>query len=464
MIAEQVNHYNAVNVWSSSGLSAWDYVKGGSQCVQVVDTGIDPCHPDLKNNLWTNPGEISFNNIDDDNNGYVDDIHGWNFADDTGDLAISGDGSHGMHCTGTVAADTGNDIGVAGVAGGNVGCGQKGALIMVAVMFGVSTIEGSEEALIYAADEGCRISSNSWGLINPLSSASQYASVMAAQKQAIEYFRFRHKDPGGGIPVFAAGNDGTNDFHYPARDPNAYAVASAGLVTNAACANYYATADYTRISSFSNYGDWIDISAPGHCIYSLLADGGYGFLSGTSMATPMVAGGFALLLSFCPGLNDTDYQDAMRDTAIPLLGVGATRGGSGRMNVMGAITALKDKFPECESSYVIDSDNNKECTAADPPDCQVDYGCTSTARLEWRSDRYPSETSFDFYPDLMDSRMEPSCPCTQIRRGFAGQFPNNYQAPTQSYTITNVCPGTWTLRIRDAYGDGALKLELTGKK
>ena len=150
-------HYDTIKLEA-----AWDVTTGSPDvAVMVVDSGIDIEHPDLKNNVWRNEGEICGNGIDDDNNGYVDDCHGYNHADDTG-TDLLGNHWHGSHCGGTIAADNNNGVGVAGVAGGD-GSANSGAKLMISVGFGKTAVDGFAEALVYGADMGAQISSNSWG-------------------------------------------------------------------------------------------------------------------------------------------------------------------------------------------------------------------------------------------------------------------------------------------------------------
>ena len=151
------DHYDAINLFE-----AWDVTKGSADVVvQVLDTGIDMSHPDLKMNIWRNEGEICGNGVDDDDNGYVDDCHGYNHADDTGTDLVSSNW-HGSHCGGTIAADSNNGVGVAGVAGGD-GSENSGVKLMISVGFGDTAVKGFGEALTYGADMGAQISSNSWG-------------------------------------------------------------------------------------------------------------------------------------------------------------------------------------------------------------------------------------------------------------------------------------------------------------
>ena len=137
-------HYPAINLFE-----AWDIERGNPNVVvQVLDSGIDMAHPDLQMNIWRNVDEICGNGLDDDGNGYVDDCHGYNHADDRGDDLLGGSW-HGTHCGGTIAADTDNGIGVAGVAGGTPT--SPGVQLMISVGFGDTTTGGFAEALVYGS-------------------------------------------------------------------------------------------------------------------------------------------------------------------------------------------------------------------------------------------------------------------------------------------------------------------------
>ena len=153
-------------------------------------------HPDLQNNKWMNPDEICGNGIDDDGNGYVDDCQGYNHVDDSG-TNLGGHDSHGTHCAGTIAADSDNSVGVAGIAGGK-GASRPGVSLMINMCFGVDSQSGFASALVYGADNGAHISSNSWGY----AVAGVYDPAIL---EAIDYAVDK-----GVTVVFAAGNDGSD--------------------------------------------------------------------------------------------------------------------------------------------------------------------------------------------------------------------------------------------------------------
>jgi len=274
--------------------SAWKINAGTPNViVDVVDEGVDYKHEDLAANMWVNLAELNgLPGVDDDGNGYVDDIHGYNFGDNS---SVISPGDHGSHTSGTIAAVNNNGKGVCGIAGGS-GNGD-GVRIMSSEIFGTNGADGAgtAAAIVYGANNGAVISQNSWGYTVP-------GVYDQAVLDAIDYFT---KEAGrdvngnqvgpmnGGVVIFAAGNDNNNDLYYPGYYPSCIAVG--------------ATSVFDNKSSFSNYGDWVDISAPGgdddvdgsshQMIASTIANNGYGYMEGTSMATPHVSGVAALIVS-----------------------------------------------------------------------------------------------------------------------------------------------------------------------
>lgn len=333
-------------------IQAWGIETGKSDViVAVTDGGIQVDHPDLAANMWVNTDEISGNNIDDDNNGYVDDINGYGFGDDTGFIAPN---SHGTHVGGTVAATTNNGIGVAGVAGGS-GVGD-GARLMSCAAFGANDTGGFAETYVYAADNGAVISQNSWGY--------QFPDVFEqAVLDGIDYFiaeagrdEFGNQvgPMNGGIVIFAAGNDDLDDEWYPGFYEPTLAVA--------------ATTHNDTKAYYSNFGTWVDISAPGgetinvaqQGIASTVTNGAYGFFQGTSMACPHVSGAAALIVSKYggPGFTPTmlrarlvqtaDNIDALNPDYAGLLG-------SGRLNAFAALQDNDNAPPEAIDDLAVSS-------------------------------------------------------------------------------------------------------------
>lgn len=262
--------------------TAWDLTTGRPEIVlAVLDTGVDMNHDDLRGAIWVNPGEAPGNGADDDGNGFIDDVNGWDFAGN--DNVPDDDYGHGTHVAGIAAARVNNGVGIAGVAGG--------VTIMPVDVFGggIGTYEDLIRAIIYAADNGAHVVNMSLG-------ASSYSR---GEEMAVDYAVAR-----GVVVVAAAGNTGRESYHYPAAHPNAIAVAAT-------------TAD-DRLASFSTRGDFVDVAAPGYRIYSTLRNNNYGYLSGTSMATPHVAGLAALILSRNPELTPTEVRQLIESTAADL--------------------------------------------------------------------------------------------------------------------------------------------------
>lgn len=263
---------------------AWDTHKGApSVVVAVMDTGLDRTHPDLSANAWTNAGEIAGNGLDDDANGYVDDVHGYDFAYDDGEPDdVYG---HGTSCAGIVAAAQDNGIGVTGVAPLCRLAGVKAALDS-----GYFYDSANVPALVYCADMGFEVVSMSF-----------YSDeVTPAERDAIDYCWSK-----GTLPVGAAGNDDSVLPFYPGAYENVLAVA--------------ATSPSDTKSWFSNWGSWVDVAAPGEGLPTVTLGAGYttGF-AGTSGATPHVAGLAGLLFAANPGATNADVRAAIEDTALTL--------------------------------------------------------------------------------------------------------------------------------------------------
>lgn len=266
---------------------AWQTTTGRSDViVAIIDGGIDIGHEDLAGNIHINESEANgVEGVDDDNNGYVDDIYGYNFC--TNSAAIYPH-AHGTHVAGTVAAVSNNGKGVAGVAGGN---GEEGSGIRMISCQVFDTRSGTQEgdfaaAIIYAARRGASIAQCSWGWGSP----DYYEQEVL---DAIDYFtKYGGGDNlAGGLCIFATGNNGETGNYYPAYYEPTVAV---GAMT---C--------YLTPAGYSNYGSWVDIVAPGGLldysekegVLSTLPNNQYGWNEGTSMATPHVSGIAALVLS-----------------------------------------------------------------------------------------------------------------------------------------------------------------------
>ena len=301
--------------------AAWtNFTAGdGSVVVADIDTGIDYTHPDLAANVWHNPLEVPGNGIDDDNNGYVDDVHGIDTVNHDSDP--EDDQGHGTHTAGTIAAVGNNNLGVVGV---NWNAKLLACKFLDAA--GSGTDAGAIECFNYLValrtrGENIRVSSNSWGA--PRGSGPPAAALVAAIDAAGAV---------GIINVFGAGNDGTDNDVIPF-DPASYPSPS---IISVASSN---TQD--RRSFFSNFGATsVDIAAPGENILSTYPGGGYEYSSGTSMATPHVAGAAALLAKMNPTLSVPAIKDLLManvDTSSRWTGRVVS---GGRLNVFKAASAV----------------------------------------------------------------------------------------------------------------------------
>lgn len=266
---------------------AWMITKGDKTMkVAVIDTGIDYNHQDLKANMWTNEAEANgVAGVDDDGNGYVDDIHGYDFANKDGD-PMDGHG-HGTHCAGNIGAKHDR----AGTRG------MMNDVQIVAIKFLTDKGSGSSEdaisAIDYAIKAGVKVMSNSWG--GGDFSQALKDSIAAANKAGI-------------IFVAAAGNDGANNDtakSYPA-NYDLENVISIGAMSGSG-----------KAASFSNYGaKKVSTFAPGVGILSTIPHNRYGKMSGTSMATPIAAGAIGLLLAENPNFTPSDVRDRVEATAV----------------------------------------------------------------------------------------------------------------------------------------------------
>jgi len=294
---------------------AWDITMGSPDIiVAVIDTGTDISHPDLAGNIWTNTKEIPGDGIDNDVNGLIDDVNGWDFYNNDNTVFDAKDGdSHGTHVSGTVAAIAGNAAGVAGVAPGVKimplkFIGPKGGYTSDAIL-----------ALGYAKKMGAGLASNSWG-------SSYYSSAL---KDAINVF--------GEVFVAAAGNDGRNT------DVSPFYPASYD------CLNIISVAAVNSqggLASFSNYGTaTVDVGAPGVDILSTVPGSSYQYMSGTSMATPHVSGIAALILNVSPSLTPEQVASLLKQSAVVLPSLQGKTASGGMANAQAALFAATGPGP-----------------------------------------------------------------------------------------------------------------------
>jgi subtilisin family serine protease len=299
-IPNDTNYSSLYGMTKISAPDAWDInTNAHDVVVGIIDTGIDLSHPDLSGNLWTNTGEIPANGIDDDGNGFIDDIHGYDFHNNDGDP--TDDNGHGSHCAGTIGGKGNNGLGVAGVA-----WDVKMAGLKFLGSNGSGYLSNAIRAINYANMMGFPITNNSWG-------GGGFSQVMHDAIQAA--------GTSGMLFVAAAGNSGYNADYSPMY-PAGYTLSNIISVA--------ATDSADELAYFSNYGaNSVDVAAPGVGIYSTYKYGQYATLSGTSMATPHVAGMAAVILGANPQFSALQIKDSIlnnTDYKSNLVGMVATKG------------------------------------------------------------------------------------------------------------------------------------------
>lgn len=289
--------------------NAWGLAGNHISSIAIVDDGIKIDHPDL--NIWTNPKDIDSNQIDDDSNGFVDDIHGYDVADQDNNPTppSSQFWTHGTHTSGIAGAKTNNNLGVASVSD------NTATIIAVKCSSQPVALTNAEEGIDYAMAAKANIISMSWGGKDTSLYKTLHTLIDAAHKKDI-------------ILIAAAGNDGEDSVNYPAGFENVIAVGSTGV--------------NDIVSKNSNYGNYIDVMAPGDTIYSTLCySPDYGTLSGTSMSCPMVAAACALMRSVQPNLSAKQVEICLKATADHIDSKNNAKYdnklGAGRMNVSSAM-------------------------------------------------------------------------------------------------------------------------------
>ena len=309
---------------------AWDIEQGNPEVtVAVVDGGIDMQHPEFHSQLWRNGGEIPGNNIDDDGNGYVDDLNGWDFSDAPtlpghGDWRVrdnepEDERGHGTHVSGIIGAAANNGIGIAGIA-------WRCRLMPLRADFkygsgGYLQNDDVAAAIVYAADNGAQVINMSWG--------DTVNAFIIEDAVAYAYAR-------GCVMVAAAGNVGAVGSWYPAGLKTVISVA--GLSKD------------RQLNSDSNFGATIDIAAPGDEILSTDLNGGYQNLSGTSMAAAHVSGVAALVRAANPDDTHAEVRETLIRTASPLFISNLV--GAGSLNAYTALTSASELIVHIDTAQM----------------------------------------------------------------------------------------------------------------
>jgi subtilisin family serine protease len=337
---------------------AWEISTGSRDVVvAVLDTGVDVNHPDLKDNMWTNADEIPSNGLDDDGNGYVDDVYGWNFGGDNNDVtpelsfryySVAG---HGTEVSGVIAAVGNNGLGV---------CGVNWQCSIMALRLNLDfTTEEAAEGLDYATANGARIVNMSFGgdVFGPEGDLVLKAAIDNAYEQGV-------------LLVASAGNSDTSRTNYPAGFPNVMAVAS----TNGEDAK----------TGHSTFGTWVDIAAPGTDIVTTDLGGDYLATAGTSFSSPYVVAVAALVLSHRPELTHIQVRAILENTTDEVYygDVDPNLGyiGTGRVNAYSALMAADEPQPLGEvfspmpnQVYAADGNAIELCIFAHGDTYRIDY-------------------------------------------------------------------------------------------
>ncbi len=310
-------HPSQWSISKTDAQTAWDYVQGSeSVVVAIVDDAVELTHEDLTANIWQNTNEIAGNGVDDDENGYVDDVQGYDVADQDNNPnppsnADAHHFSHGTHCAGIVSAATDNNRGIAAI-GGNV---QLMAVKTKENATSGSSLQAGLEGIEYAIAAEADVISLSWG-------GAAYSQTMQ------DLLEIAHQQ--GITLIAAAGNSDTNAPMYPASYDHVISVG--------------ATNQEDEKAFFSNYGSKIDVMAPGFEIWSTVAGNSYDFKNGTSMACPLVAGLTGLMLSYDANLSPDDIEDCLKSTCENIDAQNSAyigEIGGGRINAFEALSCLR---------------------------------------------------------------------------------------------------------------------------
>ena len=402
--------------------SAWELSKGSRRVVvAVIDTGIDYNHPDLINNMWVNSREIPGNGLDDDGNGYIDDIHGWNAITKTGNPM---DGNkHGTHCAGTIGAEHNNGIGVAGV---------MDEVSLMAIKFlsdsGSGSLADAIASIDYATKMNVDIMSNSWG----------GGGFSQALEDAIKAAKDR-----GILFVAAAGNDNSNNDVRPSY-PATYNVE-----------NVISVASHTAqdaLSSFSCFGKrTVHVAAPGSNILSTTPKGEYKVLSGTSMATPHVSGVLGLLLSQeGRRLPVLEIRERLMATSVPVSAYQKKTSSGGRVNAYNFLTdtRIPRQGPDDSAWITLPLGDIFETSHpyADSSKITKTYEFPGAKYIKFVVERYDLESGYDFVT-IKDGKGE----VIEKLTGSGGRYETDY-VDTDSVSVEFTSDSSqvkWGVAIRE---------------
>jgi subtilisin family serine protease len=364
---------------------AWDVTTGSQDIVlAVVDSGLQFTHPDFTNRLWTNPGEIPGNGIDDDNNGFVDDVHGWNFY--AGSPDISPTLGHGTSVASQVGAATNNGVGVAGV--------NWNSPLMILNIFspsGWATDADAADAIVYACDNGARVINASWG-------GPGYSPLLA---DVVAYAQSK-----GVLLCVAAGNynfDSDEHPFYPAALGSDALLAVGGTTQSDGWVYNYGAAR-------------VHLSAPASMVYLARYPSTYGFGSGTSYAAPLVTGGAGLVLARHPDLDVASLRMRLISAAARLATLQGRNVAEGRLDLAAAVQAPSNppppppslQVPHVGASGVYLDVDSSAASSFSPLFCQVKLATSPigpdnySAAAEQELRRVPSSGQLSYYLDQLE--------------------------------------------------------------
>lgn len=293
--------------------------------IGITDTGVDPNHPDLKNNIKHNYNDV-IDGVDNDNDGYTDNFSGWDFGENDND-PIYNKSHHGVIVSGIAAASTDNGIGIAGI-------GFNCKFLPVKILDTSGIITSGYEGIVYAADQGCAIINCSWGGDGAGQLGQDVITYATINKNA--------------LVVAAAGNDASEGGFYPASYQYVISVAN--------------TNDVDSVSVSSNFGYDIDVCAPGEAVLSTEPGNSYGSHTGTSLSSPCVAGAAAIIKSFYPSYSALQIGEQLKTTCDDIYPINepvyTNKLGNGRINLYRALT--QSSSPSIVMSLRNETDNNND--------------------------------------------------------------------------------------------------------
>lgn len=382
--------------------SAWDIQTGTNVIVAVIDSGVDYNHVDLVDNMWVNLSEIPGNNIDDDNNGYVDDVKGWNFRANNNDPMDDND--HGTHVAGIIGAKSNNGVGVAGI--------NWNVQIMPLKFMnanGQGRTSAAINALEYAIANGAKISNNSWG--GGSFSQALFDAIQAANSA-------------GHLFIAAAGNEGANNdqvLYYP----SSYDLSNIISVG--------ASDDFDQAAGYSNFGrQTVDLFAPGTSILSTVRNNAYRQRSGTSMAAPFVSGVAALMAAERSDLNGFELKNAILNNVDIVNGLSESVSG-GRLNAFAALTGAIATSPA--AALPIGSADPGTVITPDPnsgPNLDPNLGANPGAT--------PGITAITIVPNVIDVAIGASAQLTAT----GGVAPYTWSVDSPAYATIDPDTGVFT--------------------